>query len=387
MSADWDVANLAQNLVAFRRGASEPKGCGFFVTPHTVLTAHHVVSGRSVGERIVVRQGRRTITLTLVAVLPALDTAVLRSESAHPSWVEVDRTPAIGDELICLGYPSKYPDGDTFSARVEGVTVDGLTRWLKFKGGQVTEGFSGAPLFNLHHGRRVCGIVKSTRDARSELGGRAIPLASVISEYVPLREELWDLDGQSAERSPDDRADEAIIVRDIAEDILARQMVLIIGDALDTPSTADREHTDDFLHRLWASHHDRATIRERFIDYLRLNQGSPADIYHHLAAMPFSAVVSLHPNAACEKAFAAYRAIVVDEDLMVRDLSAAEREHYLLGGSALFGRGLAIDQRDRELLRERYTHLGRGLGDRLAMSSVLFLCCDFGDWRTARVLG
>lgn len=55
---------------------------------------------------------------------------------------------------------------------------------MKLKQGQSRPGLSGAPLLNLRTGG-VCGIVKSSRDRDSDLGGRAVPITCIPPEHDP----------------------------------------------------------------------------------------------------------------------------------------------------------------------------------------------------------
>jgi hypothetical protein len=63
-----------------------------------------------------------------------------------------------------------FPDGDLL---------------LKLKNGQVAHGFSGGPLLNTRTGG-VCGLVDSTRDARSALGGFGVPLTEFLGSLPGL---------------------------------------------------------------------------------------------------------------------------------------------------------------------------------------------------------
>jgi hypothetical protein len=92
---------------------------------------------------------------------------------------------AVGDQLLAVGYSEKSPYGETVLCTVEGDSRVGNDQLLlKFRGAQIRAGFSGAPLFNLQT-NAVVGIIKSTRDPDSDLGGLAIP-TSVIRSFVPL---------------------------------------------------------------------------------------------------------------------------------------------------------------------------------------------------------
>lgn len=86
----------------------------------------------------------------------------------------------LGEDLYTWGYPATLPDGDSLTLSFEGPCA-GPYR-LKLKQGHVTSGFSGSPLFS-REGGELIGMVASTRDMASDLGGRAIP-ASTISDIV-----------------------------------------------------------------------------------------------------------------------------------------------------------------------------------------------------------
>lgn len=54
---------------------------------------------------------------------------------------------------------------------------------LTFRSTQVVPGLSGSPVMNIRT-RKVCGIVKRTRDETTNLGGRAVP-SRIILNSVP----------------------------------------------------------------------------------------------------------------------------------------------------------------------------------------------------------
>ena len=58
---------------------------------------------------------------------------------------------------------------------------------IKLKGGQVRPGLSGAPLLNQRTGK-VCGVIRTTRDKRIDLGSEALSLDIVFSEFPVLKE-------------------------------------------------------------------------------------------------------------------------------------------------------------------------------------------------------
>jgi hypothetical protein len=59
---------------------------------------------------------------------------------------------------------------------------------LKFKGGQIVPGMSGAPLLNFRS-RGVCGIVAKTLNEATDAGGLAVPLRTLLACYPFLAEQ------------------------------------------------------------------------------------------------------------------------------------------------------------------------------------------------------
>jgi hypothetical protein len=163
-----------------------PSGTGFFVAPGHVLTCAHVINPDiltspdplSVARRarIQVRDGnggKHEITAA-----PGIDS------ETDLAWLSVAGTlpdlpvpllsdgMAAGDELWTYGFPVGKTAGVPATFAAEG-KAGGPPRLLKFKGGQVQYGMSGAPLLNKRTGA-VCGIVRRTRDDKTAAGGYAI---------------------------------------------------------------------------------------------------------------------------------------------------------------------------------------------------------------------
>lgn len=190
-------------------------GTGFFVTPGYILTCAHVVKG--VGDKPVKVQWQKTgnpfipnnnqalaeekvefidyeatvegsfadpfdLALLKLVSPPENHPCVYLDESAQPIG-----SVRAGDELYLFGYPDKdYENGAPVLTRCENLTRDNPQQ-IKFKEGQIRPGFSGSPLLN-HRTRKVCGIVKYTRDKGSDLGGGAIPVSAVLSKFSDLKQ-------------------------------------------------------------------------------------------------------------------------------------------------------------------------------------------------------
>lgn len=173
----WDLADQRRAVLAIREGNSI--GTATIVSPHHALTCLHVLGRRRAGDSVSAWKGETALALQVSEILEDLDLAVLTIEEKQEAWFQVDLQPWVGDAVVGIGHPAKYSAVDTFTGRIEGLSGDGQVQWLKFKGGQVTPGFSGGPLLNRDGGLALCAIIKTSRDATSDLGGRGIPMVSV----------------------------------------------------------------------------------------------------------------------------------------------------------------------------------------------------------------
>ncbi len=133
-------------------------------------------------------QGRgEFIEAVLDQILPEpFDLALLRL--THPnlnsSCVYLDKSVQPNDPLYSYGYSDILPDGDPVTLYCEGIS-GGEVPFIKFKAGQVRPGLSGSPLLNLRT-RKVCGIVKFTRDRTTDLGGGGIPTSLILEKFPTL---------------------------------------------------------------------------------------------------------------------------------------------------------------------------------------------------------
>ena len=190
-------------------------GSGFFVAPGYILTCAHVV--KDLGDKSIkvfwqktgnpyvpdgqaATNGEQVEFLETEAKVEGLfpdpyDIALLKLTSPIPNHpcvcldesAQPETSVRTGDELYIFGYPDKdYSNGAPVAASCENLTGDN-PRQIKFKSGQIRPGFSGSPLLN-HRTRKVCGIVKYTRDKSTDLGGGAIPASAVLSKFSELKE-------------------------------------------------------------------------------------------------------------------------------------------------------------------------------------------------------
>lgn len=182
------------------------RGSGFFVTPTEVLTCAHVVHGA--GAISVAWDGGRSAAVIAHKVpqldagdprerfFPFPDVALLRVANpaeGQPCVLAEPALPAVGlsaDILRLAAWTAdEYaPDSVVLTSATfesEGPLFPDGNLLLKLKNGQVAHGFSGGPLVNMRTGG-VCGLVDSTRDARSALGGFGVPLTGFLDSLPGL---------------------------------------------------------------------------------------------------------------------------------------------------------------------------------------------------------
>jgi tetratricopeptide (TPR) repeat protein len=215
--------------------AGDEFGTGFFVAPGEVLTCAHVV--HSAGKITVTWEGGSSAA-TVVAALPAIevgdpaaafypfpDVALLRLANppgGHPCVRLETAEPVAGrqpDLLRLDGFTKGERAPDEVVQSPVGLEYEGPLdepggRIFKLKGGQVIGGFSGGPLLNLSTGR-VCALVDSTRNERSDLGGFGVPVAGFLEQLSGLADRnqahhqtdpTWDEAVEAERRLATDRA-------------------------------------------------------------------------------------------------------------------------------------------------------------------------------------
>lgn len=166
-------------------------GTGCFVAPGILLTCAHVIAnalphGPTSPSPFEVFWNGRHYSAQVLKQAPDYDLALLQvSIPEHPCILLQDEV-QLHEHLISYGYPDDYPQGDTVTGEFEGVTSD-TSPLLKFKLGLVRPGMSGAPLINERTGA-VCGIIKRSRSRESDLGGRAIPIQTILQVFPELVE-------------------------------------------------------------------------------------------------------------------------------------------------------------------------------------------------------
>ncbi|MHB8860962.1 MAG: S1 family peptidase, partial [Pirellulaceae bacterium] len=157
-------------------------GTGFWVGQRLVMTCHHVTKDENV--TVSIGWSNQDLSATVLRSLPNddEDMALLQLPTDQPvrnhPCVLLHPPIAIHDKLYSFGYTKTHENGEPATCEVEGVTRN--PTFLKLKGGQIERGFSGAPLLNLRT-QSVCGIVARTRNAQTDLGGKAIPASTILS--------------------------------------------------------------------------------------------------------------------------------------------------------------------------------------------------------------
>ena len=176
----------------------EKPGCGFFIAPNLIVTCSHVV-GREVENDTEIKYNRwnqESIKAKILGNFPTLDIAFLETNEKSNYYAPLSEDAQIDDRLTGLGFPkqNELPEFDQFTAQFESMTqLSNQGKLVKFKGGQVQPGYSGGPLLNLRT-YRVMGVVNTTRDRLSDLGGWAIPasvIESLLKEKLPKVSTNW----------------------------------------------------------------------------------------------------------------------------------------------------------------------------------------------------
>ncbi|MGA2014960.1 MAG: trypsin-like peptidase domain-containing protein, partial [Solirubrobacteraceae bacterium] len=210
---------------------------GFFVTSDRILTSAHALHGAE-GAKVRVHSNGSDVDAIVEAIrggAPASidgarigtypDVALLRVVNQFDASVPVALSisePEVDSLLLAAGYGQLYPNAPSapntvtcryegsaelrFPARLDTQPSDLPTPSViyKVKLGQITHGFSGAPMLDLATGA-VCGMVRTTRDSSADLGGWLVPgyvLAALFPEITSVnlthhrRDTTWNAAAQ-----------------------------------------------------------------------------------------------------------------------------------------------------------------------------------------------
>ncbi len=174
-----------------RVSSSKTKGTGCFVAPHLILTCGHVIDEKV--SEMTVYWNEQAYSAQIIKKLDNFDPdlALLQIDMSDHPCVYLYEGAIPSDTLYSYGYPEhrspNFPDdGDSATFEYEGRTGS-HAELLKFKAGQVAAGMSGAPLLNVRTGG-VCGIIQTTRDRGSLMGGRGISTKTILQTFVQLKD-------------------------------------------------------------------------------------------------------------------------------------------------------------------------------------------------------
>jgi Trypsin-like peptidase domain len=172
-------------------------GTGFFVAPGQIMTCAHVVGSEAATDiRIEWRGNEYKVKVRQLVPNPVPtndvypDLAILKVAIKDHPVVVLDEAVRITDVLYTFGYSDFQPHGVGTTAAMDGDARYGESgdhRLLKFKNGQFRPGLSGSPLLNTRT-ERVCGILKTSRDENSDLGGEGITVSTLYWHFGYLRE-------------------------------------------------------------------------------------------------------------------------------------------------------------------------------------------------------
>jgi hypothetical protein len=184
---------------------------------------------------------------------------------------------------------------------------------------------------------------------------------------------------------------------ELVEELARGQVVFLLGDALDPGAAFSRARfacqvrqtagsdVPDLAQActLLESREGREALTAQARAFFSAGVAADRAPYEALARLPVRTVVSFYPDPLLEQVLGEhdppFRILVEDDDLSALQPAQGSRELYLLGGSALTGRGLVLTERDHLHLEQRIAVLARGLRDRLALQTLVLLGCDLGD--------
>ena len=176
-------------MCSVRVTVGNAQGSGFFVAPGLVLTCAHVIqSAQKSGAPIqVIWQGKPYLGATYAsrdALYP--DIALLKVAISNNPCVLLAGSAEPFSDLYSYGYADTEPGGASATFACDG-WAGPQNELVKFKVGQVRPGMSGSPLLNRETGS-VCGIVQTTLDRSSLLGGKGLLTRVIFREFPELEE-------------------------------------------------------------------------------------------------------------------------------------------------------------------------------------------------------
>ena len=165
------------------------QGSGFFVAPNLILTCKHVIANSlTPSSPIDISWQGQTFPATLYALpdMDMIDLVLLQVAIPKHPCVLLHGGADPFSQLYSYGYPDLKPEGASTTFDSEG-WIGTQQEQLRLKIGQVRPGMSGSPVLNTVTGC-ICGIVQSTRDRASDLGGEAIMTKVILRAFPELEE-------------------------------------------------------------------------------------------------------------------------------------------------------------------------------------------------------
>jgi Trypsin-like peptidase domain len=175
-------------------------GTGFFVAPGRVVTCAHVVKSVPLDDVVRLSWHQMTLNGKLVERHPDPYTEGSFPDVALITFAETISHPCVlldGDDrfearhpLYAWGYTAKNSYGDSIIPEAEGEGRRGespASHLIKFRDAQTLPGMSGSPLLD-DTTNYVCGMIKFTKDEKSDLGGYAIRSTAILEAIPGLRD-------------------------------------------------------------------------------------------------------------------------------------------------------------------------------------------------------
>ncbi len=192
------LENLSKSSVRIEANVYKNKmnfGTGFFITPHIVCTAKHVIRDIEYKEQIVVSWNESILKIKNYRISDKYDIAFLEIDETYSyNWLLFDYfdTKTVNDKYAVYGFTNEYFEyGEPIILEYSGQHKDDSNNpLLTFKGDKISKGLSGSAILNLNSGL-VVGVMRLSRDTESSLGGRGIPTNIVLNEFFKCWEEKF----------------------------------------------------------------------------------------------------------------------------------------------------------------------------------------------------
>ncbi|MGB1287368.1 MAG: trypsin-like peptidase domain-containing protein, partial [Aggregatilineales bacterium] len=171
----------------------KPVSTGFWAAPNCIITCAHSVEGEVTDLKVEWNNQVFPGLLDWKSDRDYPDLALIKVNiDSHPI-VTLSEEVMIGDALYIFGYPLSPTNpiklvSTGVTAIFESVSFLDKAKeqiLLSFKEAQVSVGMSGSPLLNRQTGK-VCGVVKSSRNEFTNMGGRATPSELIIANIPEI---------------------------------------------------------------------------------------------------------------------------------------------------------------------------------------------------------